>query len=294
MGDQTHIELTSYTNAFLSWGDTVCDDEQNETIKKGCEYLLSKFQGVVAINKLCDAAVVWLRQENPVLGRIHRIEKSNLLWRLIYAGERLRIHPCPIHLGHWSGWLREHCPAGCTLGINTTGWLPPDRPPKFALWPKDLLAGVLANPTDDAPRLVLADWLNERGDPRGELIQVQCSLAANQRPNPHLEERQRALLERHGQAWLGELGFRTAEFTRGFVEEVELPWNELVARLPALSQATPLRALHVKDRPTHAAIDAIVRYVPNLETLDLTGSEALTDAHETKLTALSNLHNRAP
>ena len=34
----------------------------------------------------------------------------------------------------------------------------------------ELHAAVLAAPDDDAPRMVYADWLIERGDPRGELI----------------------------------------------------------------------------------------------------------------------------
>lgn len=41
----------------------------------------------------------------------------------------------------------------------------------------DFLPGILADPLDDAPRLVLADWLMERDDPLGEFIRVQCELA---------------------------------------------------------------------------------------------------------------------
>jgi uncharacterized protein (TIGR02996 family) len=37
------------------------------------------------------------------------------------------------------------------------------------------------NPHDVAPRLVYADWLEERGDPCGELIRVQCALATTAR-----------------------------------------------------------------------------------------------------------------
>lgn len=41
-----------------------------------------------------------------------------------------------------------------------------------------LLAGVLEAPDDDAPRLVLADWLDENGDPeRAEFIRVQVAMA---------------------------------------------------------------------------------------------------------------------
>src|SRR2546422_761256 len=39
------------------------------------------------------------------------------------------------------------------------------------------LRAICAHPDDDGPRLVYADWLDERGDPRGEFIRVQCGLA---------------------------------------------------------------------------------------------------------------------
>lgn len=40
------------------------------------------------------------------------------------------------------------------------------------------LKQIVDAPEDDAPRLIYADWLSEHGDPRGELIQLQCRLAA--------------------------------------------------------------------------------------------------------------------
>ena len=39
------------------------------------------------------------------------------------------------------------------------------------------LAAVANAPADDAPRLVYADWLDERGDPRGEFIRLQFEIA---------------------------------------------------------------------------------------------------------------------
>jgi uncharacterized protein (TIGR02996 family) len=39
------------------------------------------------------------------------------------------------------------------------------------------LAAVLADPADDVPRMAYADWLTERGDPRGEFVAVQLELA---------------------------------------------------------------------------------------------------------------------
>jgi uncharacterized protein (TIGR02996 family) len=40
-----------------------------------------------------------------------------------------------------------------------------------------LFQAVLANPADDAPRLIYADWLDERNDPRGEYLRVDLELA---------------------------------------------------------------------------------------------------------------------
>jgi len=42
---------------------------------------------------------------------------------------------------------------------------------------QDFITEILANPDDDMPRLIFADWLEERGDPRSEFIRVQCELA---------------------------------------------------------------------------------------------------------------------
>ena len=42
----------------------------------------------------------------------------------------------------------------------------------------DLIAAIQAAPGDDEPRLAYANWLVERGDWRGDLIRIQCQLAA--------------------------------------------------------------------------------------------------------------------
>lgn len=49
-----------------------------------------------------------------------------------------------------------------------------------------LLAAIAANPDDDLPRLVYADWLDENGQPeRAEFIRVSCREAELKRENPH-------------------------------------------------------------------------------------------------------------
>jgi uncharacterized protein (TIGR02996 family) len=64
----------------------------------------------------------------------------------------------------------------------------------------DLFDAVYANPDDDGPRAVLADFLNERKNPRGELITLQ--LARKNGDNPG---REGALLAKNQPAWLGAL-----------------------------------------------------------------------------------------
>ena len=54
------------------------------------------------------------------------VGKSNLLFRLLYLGEKVRTRPCPVHKGQWSGcvWQENYCQ--CMSGANVTGWLPED------------------------------------------------------------------------------------------------------------------------------------------------------------------------
>lgn len=105
--------------------------------------------------------------------------------------------------------------------------------------PDALLDAVLAAPDDDAPRLVLADWLTERGDPLGEFIQIQCALGqrifgADGRwvtpgksklpfeSKEALEARQAELLKEHQKRWVEPIrgGVLQWGFRRGFVTEV--------------------------------------------------------------------------
>ena len=72
------------------------------------------------------------------------------------------------------------------------------------------LRAIIADPADDLPRLVYADWLDENNDPaRAEFIRVQCELAGLPEDDPRrpgLEDREHVLLEEHEAAWLGEAG----------------------------------------------------------------------------------------
>lgn len=90
-------------------------------------------QPVMPIRRYCDALTEWSRRasmpESECSAKADAIslvflaiKKSNLLWRILYAGEEVRERPCPEHKGHWRGLPWEDPPCGCGL----TGWLPND------------------------------------------------------------------------------------------------------------------------------------------------------------------------
>src|SRR5262245_30391979 len=81
--------------------------------------------------------------------------------------------------------------------------------PPLSLRPEVLafLADIKEHPGDDTPRLILADWLQDQGDPRGEFIRLQCLQArrpADLAQQP-LDDRLDQLRREHRDAWLGPL-----------------------------------------------------------------------------------------
>ncbi len=72
-----------------------------------------------------------------------------------------------------------------------------------------LMRGILAEPDDDTPRLVYADWLEENGQPeRGQHIRLQCRAAALPEGDPRraeMEAEGAALEAAHLGEWLGPL-----------------------------------------------------------------------------------------
>jgi uncharacterized protein (TIGR02996 family) len=88
------------------------------------------------------------------------------------------------------------------------------------------LQDVLAQPDDDIPRLIYADWLEDHGDAdRAEFIRVQCRLARTRRDCPaltKLRRREHFLLGRFGPTWRRALPawLRSGVvFRRGFIDE---------------------------------------------------------------------------
>ncbi|HEY1189440.1 MAG TPA: TIGR02996 domain-containing protein [Gemmata sp.] len=116
-----------------------------------------------------------------------------------------------------------------------------------------LLAAILANPGEDTPRLVFADWLDENGHPeRAEFIRVQTELArrpSTERKTPAyraLLVRFRQLVAAHASLWAEALGVPStrAIFRRGFIEHVTFAPDEVPGPSNSALVREPLR--HVK------------------------------------------------
>lgn len=114
-----------------------------------------------------------------------------------------------------------------------------------------LLAAVCASPESDTPRRVYADWLIDRGDPRGRFIAVQCELVSLPRDDPRrgaLQGEERALLDEHEARWRALLprarGVAWGRFERGFVSSVTLTGSEPLS--DALFDAAPIWTVRLR------------------------------------------------
>ena len=111
-----------------------------------------------------------------------------------------------------------------------------------------LLAAIAADLDDDGPRLVLADWLAERGDPRGELVHLQLARAAMLAGDDRIKQtdkRIEELLDEHGDRWLGRLReLRQRDlafhFHRGVIGAVRTSAATLVRNAAQIVAAAPL------------------------------------------------------
>jgi uncharacterized protein (TIGR02996 family) len=125
-----------------------------------------------------------------------------------------------------------------------------------------LFAQVVGAPDDDAARRVLADRLQELGDPHGEYIQLACDAEALPRRDPRraaLDARALELRSRHSLAFSralrsvpffnrsGPAGSVPFQFARGFPEKVRGPSQRFLSALKLAARVSPIRAVTLVD-----------------------------------------------
>lgn len=144
-----------------------------------------------------------------------------------------------------------------------------------------LEAAVYAASDDDGPRLVYADALLEKGDPRGEFITLQFE--REKRRLTHAErQREHALQAEHQTAWLGPLALTVDEwqdlalFRRGFVRTLAVDSSK-PAVMKALVAAPGFKTLRTLVMRLHDT-DLPVELLRSPEFAHLTGIAWLTEA----------------
>lgn len=117
---------------------------------------------------------------------------------------------------------------------------------------RSLLQAVLAQPERYDRRLVYAQWLRERCDPRGEYIQLVCELELGDLTDSrhdYCEERVAELLRRYRRRWVGEIAryVEACEFRGGFVEFVEMSGYQFMDHLTQLCALAPIRWVSLRS-----------------------------------------------
>lgn len=134
-----------------------------------------------------------------------------------------------------------------------------------------LLAMVYADPQSDGPRLVYADALLERGDPRGEIIALQIMTPESSTAR----KRAKQLVAEYGRRWLGSLapallpGF---SFERGFLASARI--NTRAPRLLDAVVGDPMWST-----VTHLSGSARVGLHPSMRALRHLGVDFTTERH---------------
>jgi uncharacterized protein (TIGR02996 family) len=143
-----------------------------------------------------------------------------------------------------------------------------------------LLQEILANPDDDTPRLVYADYVEEHGDEaRADFIRIQCQLARMDEGDarrPALEAREKQLQDAHRSAWLDPFYFRGVflwEFRRGFVERVTMHADRFLKHAAALFDLAPVREAVLDNVSGCFSRLVRCRHLARLAGLTLTGQD---------------------
>ena len=132
------------------------------------------------------------------------------------------------------------------------------------------LEAIAAQPEDDLPRLIYADYLEELGQTdRAELIRVQVELA--KASTPLLVQREQQLLKLHTEAWQIP-GVRGKQFfRRGFVEALWTTAERLLDQPDVLTLAPLVRELRIVNATDTPTVERLARLpgLDKLTTLDL-------------------------
>ena len=148
------------------------------------------------------------------------------------------------------------------------------------------LTAIVAAPEDDTPRLVFADWLDERnrGDDaaRAALIRAQCRaelLPPESKERKKLEREAKAVLKQHGDRWAKELReskvgdsklVESYEFRRGFLAHVVMSGTTFARQAEKLFEIAPtIRSAYFREAANEMSAVAKCEHLARLASVDV-------------------------
>lgn len=108
----------------------------------------------------------------------------------------------------------------------------------------ELIRAIIESPADDDLRLVFADYLEETGDPRAELVRIPYllqGLSEFSRERQALLTRQRILLRDYGPFLSPPPATKVFQMRGGFIEGLEMTCHRFLTHKEKLFQLVPLR-----------------------------------------------------
>lgn len=148
-----------------------------------------------------------------------------------------------------------------------------------------LLSDIIERPDDDTPRLIFADWLEDRGQPgdtaRAAFIRLQIESAAttDEQHRRELHRREKAMLTQHGRAWARPLRPYLSRLTwrRGFVERAAVQTVAFLEAPDEVLSLAPLRQLHFREPRDHMASLMHCPHLARLDGISLAGGRLTRD-----------------
>lgn len=158
-----------------------------------------------------------------------------------------------------------------------------------------LLSDVIQNPYDDAPRLRYAEWLEERGDPRGEFIRIQVELSSNdgvaRKRRARLHLRENDLLDQHEEDWAADVAplVESYRFDRGFVSGATISTEVFLEKPGEILDLAPIVYISLNGVRDHLDELFSSPYLTRIRALSLSNND-LHDEDIARLTESPHLH----
>lgn len=141
---------------------------------------------------------------------------------------------------------------------------------------------IIASPRDEAARLVFADYLEEVGDPRAELIRIQFELgdlAPFDKRRQKLRTRERRVARQHG--WFTSVPKEAIvrDTYGGFIDSVEMTVTRFLKHHEALFSSSPIRKVALKGKSVKFQKLAEVENLQRLAQLQMFSNDVEASAY---------------